>query len=514
MVQRGSVASIAPSVDGVLYVGAWSVTLRVRNRHLVVSARTGREVAEARLAKIGRPSLRRLVVVTKGGYASWEVLSWLRGIGASLLVMDRSGLILASSGDRATGTPALVRAQVAAAGSQTGLEVVRSLLDAKLAGQLANVVRFRPLETEAQSEIARARVRLGEASTLAEALAAEAKAANTYWGAFAGLQMTFARADLPKIPERWRAAGDRHSALSSSPKKAVTAVHAMINYAYQLAEFEAQLSLCSLGLDPQLGWAHFDAPYRASAALDLLEAIRPTADALIAELIASRTFSRREFIELPTGQVRLAPSLARWLTETALPMFEQAVAPVAEDVARIIGASAGSPVRVRTRLTQADRKRGRSSGRARQTKRMPSACQRCGVMLSIDERGHARRVCEECLPEFEHERTDKLVKGAKQTLSAMRSSTQDPAQSDEARRKRIEKARAMSRAARAWEREHGPVADPAVYEREILPRIRATSVRRLVALTGLSEYYLWKIRKGEGRLHARFWDRIEVARNP
>lgn len=331
------------------------------------------------------------------------------------------------------------------------------------------------------------------------------------WGALAGLPMTFARADLPKIPERWLTAGDRHSTLSSSPKNAVTAVHAMINYAYQLAEFEAQLALCSLGLDPQLGWAHVDAPYRASAALDLLEAIRPTADALVAELIASRTFSRREFIELPTGQVRLAPSLARWLTDAALPMFEEAVAPVAEDVARIIGASAGSPVRVRTRLTQADRKRGRSGGRTGQTKRMPSACRRCGVMLSIDERGHARRICEGCLPEFERDRTDKLVTAAKANLSRMRASKEDPAQSDEARRKRIEKAREMSLAARAWEREHGPVPDPAAYERELLPKIRAMSVRRLVSLTGLSEYYLWRIRKGEGRLHARFWDRIASA---
>lgn len=93
----------------------------------------------------------------------------------------------------------------------------------------------------------------------------------------------------------------------------------------------------------------------------------------------------------------------------------------------------------------------------------------------------------------------------------MRVSPHDPAQSEEARRKRIAKAREMSSTARAWEREHGPVAGPSVYEREILPKIQAMSVRRLVSLTGLSEYYLWKIRKGEGRLHARFWERIEAA---
>jgi hypothetical protein len=90
----------------------------------------------------------------------------------------------------------------------------------------------------------------------------------------------------------------------------------------------------------------------------------------------------------------------------------------------------------------------------------------------------------------------------------MRSSPHDPAQSEKARRKRIEKAREMSLAARAWEREHGPIPDRTIYQREILPKIQAISVQRLAALTGLSDYYLWQVREGEKRLHARFWERI------
>jgi ribosomal protein L37E len=322
--------------------------------------------------------------------------------------------------------------------------------------------------------------------------------------------MTFARADRTKIPDRWRTAGERHSPLSTSPKKAVTPFHAMTNFAYQLAEFEAQLALRALGLDPQLGWAHVDAPYRASAALDLLEAIRPVADALITELIATRTFSRMEFVELPTGQVRLAPALAKALAESTLPVFERAVARPAEHLAAKIGASAVSPVRVRTRLTNADRKRGRMGQRTKRTRKIPPACKSCGVVLD----DHERMFCSACLPGFIQERTRKLKHAAKEALAEMRGSPHDPALSEEARRKRIEKAREMSLAARAWEREHGPMADPMVYEREILPKIQAMTVRRLVALTGLSEYYVWRVRKGEKRLHARFWDQIEAASKP
>ncbi len=66
----------------------------------------------------------------------------------------------------------------------------------------------------------------------------------------------------------------------------------------------------------------------------------------------------------------------------------------------------------------------------------------------------------------------------------------------------------MSLVARAWEREHGPVYDPDTYSREILPKIQGMSVRALAKLTGLSDYYLWQVRKGQRRLHPRFWDRV------
>jgi hypothetical protein len=124
-------------------------------------------------------------------------------------------------------------------------------------------------------------------------------------------------------------------------------------------------------------------------------------------------------------------------------------------------------------------------------------------VCELEDRG--RTVCKDCLPRFEEERTAKLVRAAKRTLTEMGSSADDPAQSNAARKRRVEKARQESL---AWEREHGPVSDPSAYERDILPRMRAMSTRRLVAVTGLSEYYLWKLKKGQGRLHPRFWNAV------
>jgi hypothetical protein len=51
-----------------------------------------------------------------------------------------------------------------------------------------------------------------------------------------------------------------------------------------------------------------------------------------------------------------------------------------------------------------------------------------------------RAYCDDCLPKFEAERIGKLVRSARAVLSEMRASPEDPAQSEEARRKRAEKA--------------------------------------------------------------------------
>jgi hypothetical protein len=97
---------------------------------------------------------------------------------------------------------------------------------------------------------------------------------------------------------------------------------------------------------------------------------------------------------------------------------------------------------------------------AGRTRSMPSACRICGLILDDAERA----ICDECLPAYDRERTDKLSNVGKATLAAMRASSDDPARSPEATAKKREKSRSTSLAMRAWEREHGR-GDPDLYER-------------------------------------------------
>lgn len=336
-------------------------------------------------------------------------------------------------------------------------------------------------------------------------VSAEAKAANAYWGAWEKARMNFARADVEVVPRHWLTVGERHSPLSSGPRLAVTPAQAVRNLMCALGEFECKVALLAIGLDPGMGWFHKDAAYRDSAALDLIEVVRPHIDRYLAQLLATRTFSRQEFRELPNGQVRVAAPLAQLLATEVLLLCERAAAAPAEEVARLVAGSAASRVAVRTRLTQTDRKHGRKP-RASASSRIPNACRLCGFVLKNTD----RRYCDECLPTINEERKSTLLNVGRSTLQEMRARPDDPAQSPQAREKRLIRLAEHAEATKAWEAEHGRVRDPERHDREILPIVQRMSAKRLASVTGLSEYHCWRVKKGERRLHARFWEMIKA----
>jgi CRISPR-associated protein Cas1 len=500
-------SQLQPSKDGILVVSGFATSLRIDHGHLVVRTGEGRLITEARFSRVHRPRIRRLVVFGKGGYTTWEALAWLHAVGCSFVNISRDGDFIATSGGIHGGQASLRRAQAFAMGSEVGKELTRLSLDAKLTGQ-RRIVEERLDDEAAVGAIDHAIDMLRDAKTVEEAMSAEAQAAVAYWSAWEHMPVTFARTDVDKIPEHWAVVGGRRSALTvTSPRLATSPAQALINYVYGLAEFASTINLRTAGLDPDLGWLHRDASYRASAALDVMEAIRSFADEFVLDLIQTRTFSRREFGELASGQVRLSSSLAKPIAQGILPLLETSAWAIVEQVVEALsGVRAGS----RTGRRRAPVKRGRVDSRplraGRPTATLTSACRMCGVVLD----GPDRVICDECLPSYGRERTVKLATSGKATLAAMRESAADPARSPKASAKKREKSRSTSLAMRAWERAHGK-PDHKFYEREVLPLIRDMTVPQLTRLTGLSQFHCWKVRKGERRLHARHWAAVQHA---
>lgn len=499
---------LRPSREGVLFVSGIATALRVERGHLAVRSGEGRHIRRGRISRVSRPRLRRVVIHGKGGFTTWEALQWIEGVGASFALISRDGRIVAASAQAGPNQPALRRAQVVAEQNEIGLTIVRNLMHSKVEGQLATLRRDTSANAAAVRAVEEALVAIDSAESVRTMLAVEAKAASAYWGGWADIPMMFAAADQRNVPDHWLQFGERHSPLSTSARKAANPTGAILNYLYALAEFECRLALLAVGLDPGLGWAHRDAPYRDSAALDLLEPLRPLVDQYAMSLLRSRTFSRREFAEGPDGHVRLTADLAGALSST-LPIWERTASAHAEQIARLLARSAGLAVRVPGARTRGSRGGGASLGRrtgaAQQKARpIPSACRRCGVVLEDAERVY----CPDCIRAFKEDRTARLVSAARSVLAEMRSSDRDPAQTDEAKAKRVAAYKSRKDAARTWTKENPGPHDHAVYRAKILPLLARVTLPQMMRATGLTSGYCWKIRRGERIPHPMYWDAL------
>ena len=79
--------------------------------------------------------LRRVVVLGSQGYASFEAMKWITGVGASLIFLDRRGKVIFTTSPTTSGDPRLRRAQAIAITNGTALRISRELISRKLSEQ-------------------------------------------------------------------------------------------------------------------------------------------------------------------------------------------------------------------------------------------------------------------------------------------------------------------------------------------------------------------------------------------
>ena len=101
-------------------------------------------------------------------------------------------------------------------------------------------------------------------------------------------------------------------------------------------------------------------------ALDLMEPVRPEAEAFVLDMLASRTFRKAEFSESEEGQVRLRAPLTHELAET-MPRWARSLAPVAEKVAHMLGHAMDGKYTPATPLTSAKLRSAQAIVKARKT---------------------------------------------------------------------------------------------------------------------------------------------------
>ena len=496
-----------PDAAGVAVLDGFGVRLRVERGHLEASDGLGEHRRARRWSRADR-SLHR-VVILGDGYVTTDALRFARATRTSLVVLDDDGVTLA------TATPGLDdarprRAQVAAAGTETGLAITRHLLGAKLAGQTGVARDLGCAAVADRIDLLATEVK--DADTLDDARDAERRAAQLYWQAWAdaGPEVRFIARDAGRVPASWRRFDGRRSALraGNSNQRAERPLNALLNYCYRLGEIETRLALIAVGLDPGLGFLHADYPGRDSLALDVLEAIRPSIERYVARLVSGRTFRRADFAEQTDGHVRVLAPLSHTLAET-MPTWARAVAPHVEAVAHVLTDTIPGRTVKRTPLTSTRRRvafrrvPGPIVPPAAAAPMPAPTCHGCGAPLGRSD----ARWCLTCLPAVKRRAVHKAG-AASQDARRRRRANGEPDQSPEARAKIGDAIGRRDAEARAWDVAHPALVVDAADFAPIRARLAEVPVSRITATVGLSKSYADRVRAGTYTPHARHWSAL------
>jgi len=482
----------------------YGLKIHVHRGHLIVEDGVGRDRQTRQYSRATR-EIQRLVILGHTGYVTLEALRWLTDANAALVHLDADGRLLQTSVASGPDLAGLRRAQALAATSDVGIDLARTVLAQKVAGQRAVLDELDNAALGAREAVDGALVDLANAATLAEVLQAESEAADAYWDAWSSLPIPFTARDTRALPEHWSTFGWRRSLLSRGPRLATNPGGAILNYLYALLEAETTLACHALGLDPGLGVFHVDQRDRASLALDLMEAVRPLVDSYVLALLTQRTLRARDFVETRQGSCRLTPRLAAELAGT-LTAWRRHVAPVVEHAAHVLADAAAARVPRLTPLTRANQRAAwdqrAPNARAREAREgtlvLPTSCRSCGRPVP----NRRRRYCDQCRREQVASHAVGAREKANAVLAQLRAEQRDPTHGGRAGQLRGAKNAVHQRANHAWT---GVRPDPEVFRCEILSGLRDHKIADLVAATGLSELYCSQIRLGKRVPHPRHW---------
>jgi CRISPR-associated endonuclease Cas1 len=468
------------TVGSGIYVLYGVVTVRVNHGQLVLNANIFDNRSSLTLTK-GSSRLTRLVILGHCGSITFEALRWLNDIRAGIIQIDYDASVIMASASPGPDVPKLRRAQALARDTDLGIEIIRNLITRKAIGQLNVYNRIEGPKSLAVRRMELLIEQLDNARSLTQIQTIESQIAVIYWGRWANIPILFARKDKNRIPNEWKNFGTRISPLSRSPKKACSPANAVLNYLYALLDAETRIACLTMGLDPGIGILHADQLYRDSMVYDLMEAVRPDVDLWLLDLLNERRFSKSDFYETTSGQIKLTKHLAHELVQT-MPLWTKLIVPITKEVT--------------SNLLQGKVKHLSPSPVAK-SQLLNRSCIECGIPIKKQKwfcSPECRRKYEEHIPD------PSFIMAGPGALKKLRAKSIDPAHGGEAARKRGQSNRARSNERKAWDATHSrskAKKERARFKTEILPSLEGYSIRQIANVTGFCLRYCSMIRSGK-----------------
>lgn len=312
----------ADNSDNLVVNGSWC-SIKVENDAMVVQP--GELCEQSREPSVfyrGRVPFDRLVILSRHGNISIDVLHWLRDQRISLLVLDWKGDIVLSSYPEPSSNPVLRRLQytlsyekciriactIIRRKTMAQLEVVKKHPELKDHDKLLDLLQCGIIELENPD------YRFQNTEYLRMY---EARLAGPYFQSFEGLPIKWYKSDEKIVPNHWRViTGRKGISTYGNAKKAINPFHTALNYIYGVVEHQLLRYILAVGLDPACGVYHNDKIGRDSLLWDLIEPHRATVDDTVLKFFHTTTFRKGDVRVYPSGQIELNTELARYLVSS------------------------------------------------------------------------------------------------------------------------------------------------------------------------------------------------------
>lgn len=348
-----------PRDPSVLVVDGHAAKVCVEKGHLVIEDGMCGDRRKRRLSRV-QQTVKRIVVIAHSGYISLEVGEWLDAVNQTskgswrkdpltMTVLDPSGHLRFATA-RSSTNGALLRAQCHIRDTQDGLDVAKHLVSKKFRGHS---------DIHAQWDSAQWLAKLAACDDMDEVRETEAQESQEYFRQWVGLPVTF----NCSIPDHWKTFRYRTSELNRKENRnATNPINALLNYCYGIAKAETAVACHIYGLEPTIGIMHVDYLYRTPLVFDLVEAVRPSVEQYVVDLVQTRTFTKDDFDELGNGRIRVLRPFTNELAEQAQ-RWHTEIAPVVQEVRSMINRTITGTKREWKKVEGTAKKAGRARKR-------------------------------------------------------------------------------------------------------------------------------------------------------
>ncbi len=314
--------------------------VKIRDDALVVEYQRPGEQGNDRLLRLNRGThkIKQIILLAHSGYISFSAIEWATQQNVVIIMLTYDGeLLQVLTPHRQPRSAKLCYLQFKAGESDLCIEIARELVRRKTLAQIEVLKALSerrsgeavPLDSGKRILVDTSQGRVSASSacqfledglvelslrrTIGTIQSVEGRLASYYWQSFVGLPILWDRKSSKSIPAHWLFVTERVSGMSGylNAHRANNPFHACLNFCYSLLQADVLRAIHVANLEPNIAFLHLNSEQHHSLVFDLMEPFRPIVDAMVLAFFQKITFSKSDFYQEITGEVRMSEMLRR-----------------------------------------------------------------------------------------------------------------------------------------------------------------------------------------------------------